>query len=139
MRAPSFTLTDIQSNKKVSLDDFRGKPVMITFWASWCPDCQRDMPQKHALFEKVPEDKLAFLTINVTGREASADAGRKFVEKNNYHFPVLLDNGTETYDKYGCMSVPTTILLDEDHHIAASFNDQASYMDIFMALGQLID
>lgn len=139
MKAPGFTLTDIQTNKKVSLDDFQGKPVMITFWASWCPDCHRDLPQKHALYEKIPQDKLAFLTINVTGREGLEDAGQTFIEQNNYSFPVLLDQGTETYDNYRCMSVPTTFLLDKDHQIAASFNDRASFMDILAKLGTLID
>ncbi len=111
---------------------------MITFWASWCPDCMKDLPMKEQFYQHADADTLAFLTINVTGRERSEEAGKDFAIKNNLPFLVLQDNGRETYDKFGCTGVPTTVLLNQDHQIVHVFDDKSSFLDIAKALPDIM-
>ncbi|MBF0705887.1 TlpA family protein disulfide reductase [Alkalihalobacillus hwajinpoensis] len=138
VQAPSFALEEVQSGEVISLTDFKGKPVMITFWASWCPDCMKDLPMKEQFYQHADADTLAFLTINVTGRERSEEAGKDFTIKNNLPFLVLQDSGRETYDKFGCTGVPTTVLLNQDHQIVHLFDDKSSFLDIAKALPDIM-
>lgn len=138
MKAPTFSLQEVRSDKTYSLSDYLGQPVMLTFWASWCLDCMKDLPQKEQFYEHADLEKLAFLTINVTGRERSEEAGKQFAIKNDLSFPVLKDEGRETYDQYGCSGVPTTVLLDKEHNIVETFGDQASFMDIVKVLPKIM-
>ncbi|RXJ04003.1 TlpA family protein disulfide reductase [Anaerobacillus alkaliphilus] len=138
MNAPVFSLATMLENKEVSLDSFLGKPVMLTFWASWCPDCHRDLQLKNQFYRSINSDQLVFLTINVTGREGNPDDGVKFIKENHYSFPVLKDLGTKMYDAYQCMGVPTTILLNKDHEIVERFNDKASFTAILGSIGKII-
>lgn len=111
---------------------------MITFWVSWCPDCKRDLPQKKQFYNSLENDDLVFLTINVTGRETSSDAGPHFIEKFDLNFPVLIDDGRKVYDLFGCKGVPTTLLLDENHHITHKFDDKASFFEVIRALSMIM-
>lgn len=139
MNAPSFSLIEYGTNQYISLDDFTGQNVMLTFWASWCLDCHRDLPHKQRLYTSMTGKNIIMLTINVTGREGVKDDGLKFIENHGFTFPVLRDKGTKTYDAYQCNSVPQTILLDRDHEIKYRFDDQDDFIDIFQALGKLIN
>ncbi|MTT30692.1 redoxin domain-containing protein [Terrilactibacillus sp. BCM23-1] len=139
MFAPQFTLFELQSRQNVSLSDFRGMPVMLTFWVSWCPDCQRDMPNKVQFYQSLDKNTLAFLTVNVTGREHSPESGPQFVYDHQLPFPVLIDQGRELYDAFGCTGVPTTIILDKNHEIAYQFGDKASFYDILQALSSVLN
>lgn len=138
MNAPVFNLEDARSGKIVSLNDFKDQPVLLTFWVSWCPDCHRDIPKKSQLFESMKNTELAFLTINVTGREHEADDGITFMNDNQLPFPVLRDNGRDVYDAYKCEGVPTTFILDRSHTIRYQFDDKTDMLDIMKALGTVI-
>lgn len=138
MRAPQFTLPILNSDAQVSLHSFIGKPVMLTFWASWCPDSQRDLHMKEQLFQSMTKNKFIFLTINVSGREANREAPKKYIEGHGFTFPVLIDEETKTYDSYQCMGVPTTVLLSKHHEIVAIHHDKASFTDILQDVGKII-
>ncbi|WNF38084.1 TlpA disulfide reductase family protein [Bacillaceae bacterium IKA-2] len=138
MKAPNFTLEQMKKDQQVSLNSFSGKPIMLTFWASWCPNSQKDLLVKEQFYRSLPNDNLIFLTINVTGREEDANDGIKWMEDQGYTFPVLLDKGTKTYDTYQCMSVPTTVLINKDHEIAAKFTEKAKLPEILKHLGEIL-
>lgn len=138
MKAPQFRLKDLRSNQEVSLKSYEGKPVLLTFWASWCPDCKRDLFIKNQFFRSIHSDRLVFLTINVIGREGKEDDGKKFLEEQGYTFTGLMDVGTKTYDDYQCFGVPTTFLLNENHEIVATFHDKAKWTDILAELGKVL-
>ncbi|HEU5139449.1 MAG TPA: TlpA disulfide reductase family protein [Bacillales bacterium] len=138
-KAPSFSLMEYGTNHEISLDDFRGRCVMLTFWVSWCPDCLKDLPKKEKLFHALKKNReLAFLTVNVTGREGDPEDGLRFVEHNDFQFPVLRDIETHVYDAYRCTSVPYTLLLNPQHEIEKRFDDHASFVEIPLALEQLL-
>ncbi|HET7656992.1 MAG TPA: TlpA disulfide reductase family protein [Bacillales bacterium] len=137
--APSFSLIEIGTNREVSLDDLQGKFVILTFWVSWCPDCHRDLPKKQTLYEAQQQNKdLAFLTINVTGREGDPDDGIRFLDSQDFTFPVLRDQELTVYDSYGCDSVPYTVLLNRKHEIVKRFDDRSSFIEIALALDELM-
>ncbi|MFC4618414.1 TlpA disulfide reductase family protein [Camelliibacillus cellulosilyticus] len=138
MNAPNFCLKELTSRSEVRLSDFKGKPVMLTFWVSWCPDCQKDLPHKETFYRSLDKSKLSFLTINVTGREVDPEAGARFAKEHGLPFPVLLDDGTKTYDAFKCGSVPTTILIDREGRIVHQFGDKASFSEIIQALSSMM-
>lgn len=134
MAAPNFELTDIHGEKTYTLDDFLGKPVLLTFWVSWCPDCNRDLEAKRALFEAMTTSALEIVMINVPGREADKKAGPAHYEEKKYPFLSLQDDGQKVYDKYQCMTVPTTVVLNKKGGIEAKFHDKASIQDMMPAI-----
>ncbi|MGA9287112.1 MAG: TlpA disulfide reductase family protein [Anaerobacillus sp.] len=138
MEAPNFELEEVRSGETIRLSDFSGKPVMITFWVSWCPDCMKDLPMKEQFYEHADPKTIAFVTINVTGRERSEEAGKDFAIKNQLPFPVLGDIGRETYDIYECTGVPTTVLLDKNHDIVNVFDDQSTFLEIAKSLPEIM-
>lgn len=138
MQAPAFSLTAYGSDQKVSLEDFPGKNIMLTFWASWCPDCHRDIPYKQRLYESMDNDNMIMLSINVTGREGAEDDGLKFIDNHGFTFPVLRDEGTKIYDAYRCTSVPQTLLINQNQEIQYRFDEHDDFLAIFQALAKMI-
>jgi peroxiredoxin len=108
--APDFTLQTM-SGEIVSLSDFRGKPVMLTFWKINCPACQLQIPYIQAGYDEWPSETIAVLTINVGD---SIPAIQNYVTSQKLTFPVLLDPGGSIAKTYGIPGVPTTFLIDSD-------------------------
>ena len=109
--APAFCLNSLDG-KQVCLSDFRGKPVLITFWATWCDSCKEEIP----LLEKLcagKEDQLAVLLIAIDGERKKAV--QKIVDQNKITVPVLLLLKEKVMDQYGVRGwVPQTFLIDRE-------------------------
>lgn len=113
VEAPDFTVYDGEGNP-VKLSDFRGRPVVMNFWASWCGPCKSEMPA----FDKIHGelgDEVVFLMINATdgGRE-TMDTAKEFITQSGYSFPVYYDTGYEANYLYGVSALPTTFFIDAD-------------------------
>lgn len=67
-RAPDFTLTDLKGNT-VKLSDFKGKKVMLNFWASWCPPCKAEMPYMEQIYKKYKKEDIEIVAVNLTATE----------------------------------------------------------------------
>ena len=108
---PDFVVYDSEGNE-ARLSDFRGKPVIINFWATWCGYCVREMPDFQAAYE-AHGDQIHFMMINVTDgyRETQADA-EAFIAENGYTFPVYFDLNLDAGNAYYVNTMPTTYLLD---------------------------
>jgi peroxiredoxin len=110
-QAPAFTLNSLDG-KKISLSDFRGKPVLITFGATWCESCKEEIP----LLEKFgveKKDQLAVLLIAIDGERKKAV--QKIVNDNKVTLPVLLLLKEKVMDQYGVRGwVPQTYLVDQE-------------------------
>ena len=107
--APDFTLTS-PGGEPVALSDFRGKTVVLNFWATWCPPCRAEMPELQQVWEERGEGRdLVVLAVDV---EESADAVADFVENFGLTFPVALDADGSVADRYGLPGLPSTFFID---------------------------
>ncbi|PSL50556.1 peroxiredoxin [Salsuginibacillus halophilus] len=139
MQAPEFSLYNIKTMTEEKLSNFTGSPVVLTFFASWCPDAQADLNKKKALFEQMNHSDLTFVAINVTGREREEGDGKRYAENESIPFTVLLDEGTKTYDAYRAMGVPTTVLIKRNGEILNTYHDKSSFYHILQGIHELIE
>jgi cytochrome c biogenesis protein CcmG/thiol:disulfide interchange protein DsbE len=110
--APVFTLPDTD-NVDVSLVDLKGFPVIINFWATWCPPCRAEMPALQSVYQRYKDQGLVVLAVNTTYQD-SIDKVSIFVSDNNLTFPILLDEMSQTSTDYQIRSLPTTFFIDKD-------------------------
>ena len=109
--APDFTAYDAAGNP-VKLSDFRGKPVVLNFWASWCSPCKAEMPDFQKEYEAQGE-AVQFLIINLTdGKQETVATASAYVAQQGYTFPVFFDTTSEAARLYGIYSIPTTYFID---------------------------
>ena len=106
--APSFTLQSMD-DAIVNLSDFRGRPVMLTFWRINCSACHFQMPFMQTLYDKWSTDSLVVLTINVGDRAADV---RDYMSSSGVNYPVLLDLNHQVAKAYGIVGVPMTFFID---------------------------
>jgi peroxiredoxin len=116
--APDFSLYNL-AGEKVSLKDFRGRPVLLNFWATYCPPCRYEMPFIQEVYED-PDWQTSGLVILAVNTGDSRAEVVEFMEDNGLTFEVLLDSATNVAIAYNIRAIPTTLFLDEDgiiHHI----------------------
>ncbi|NMA69065.1 MAG: TlpA family protein disulfide reductase [Desulfitobacterium sp.] len=108
------------------LSDFHGKPVVINFWASWCPPCRQEMPHFDAAYQ-THKDKVAFLMVDlVDGKRETETSGQEFIKKEGYSFPIYLDKDNQAGLIYGISSIPTTIFVDSEGYISQGYRGPVS-------------
>ena len=109
--APDFTLNDLDG-KTIKLSDYKGKVVILDFWATWCGPCRRGIPEFIELQSEYGEDKLVILGISVDQGDLSVVP--KFAESYGINYPVLYAN-QDIQRKYGPIrSIPTAFIIDKD-------------------------
>ena len=110
--AHDFELVDLDGSL-VRLSDFRGQPVIVNFWATWCAPCQLEMPEFQTAFEGHQEDGLVILALN---QDEPVDRAREFFyDEMGLTFTPLLDDGSTVYTSYTNFSVlPTTFFIDRE-------------------------
>ncbi|WP_168188844.1 peroxiredoxin family protein [Thermoflavimicrobium daqui] len=109
--APKFNLVTLEG-KSVKLSDYRGKKVILNFWATWCPPCQAEMPHMQKFYEKNKENGVEILAVNLTSMDKGTAAIRKFVKDYRLTFPILLDKDGAVGSQYQAISIPTSYILD---------------------------
>jgi cytochrome c biogenesis protein CcmG/thiol:disulfide interchange protein DsbE len=114
--APDFVLDDA-SGKPVRLSDFRGKVVLLNFWATWCAPCRIEIPW-FIEFEKA-EQSRGFATLGVSLDEDGWDAIRPYIEQHKINYRVMAGNN-DVAQLYGAASLPTTFIIDKSGRIAAT-------------------
>ncbi len=115
--APEFTLKDLQGNN-VSLTDFRGKLVLLNFWATWCPPCREEIPSLNKLMSQYRNKGLVIIGIS---SDSSYKRLKAFAKKYNISFIVLHDASITITRKYKVFSLPTTFLIDKRGRIVRKF------------------
>lgn len=116
MAAPDFTVYDADGNEK-KLSDYFGKPIVLNFWASWCPPCKNEMPHFEKLYGEVGEDITFLMVDSVDGQRETVETGKAFIESSGYTFPVLYDSDMDAAYTYGVSSLPTTYFIDKDGYL----------------------
>jgi peroxiredoxin/uncharacterized membrane protein YphA (DoxX/SURF4 family) len=108
-RAPSFQLKTI-NGEPFNSNQLRGKITLLAFWNISCPTCQMKMPMVQEVYDKIPTDKVAIVTIHGAGRETAI---KNYVTAENFRFPVLYDAENKVGAAYNVLFVPTYYLLDK--------------------------
>lgn len=118
--APDFTVFDSQGNA-VKLSDFAGKPIVLNFWASWCPPCKSEMPHFNEVYADVKED-VVFLMVNLTdGQRETQSKGQAYIEDAGYDFPVYFDHELIAAYSYQIMYYPTTLFINAEGNIIIAY------------------
>lgn len=112
--AAPFSLKDL-SGKTVKLSDFRGKVVLLDFWATWCDSCLESLPVYQKLHETRRQDGLVVLGVDEDSRAKGVAA---FASKHGVSYPVLLDSDKEAYYAYRVRGLPTAFLIGRDGAVA---------------------
>ena len=116
--APDFTVVDYDGNK-VKLSDYKGKPVVLNFWATWCYYCKVEMPDFNEAYKNYPD--VQFLMVNATGTNGeTVESAKAYVEQEKYEFPVLFDTMYEANQAYRLSSFPMTVFIDAEGNIVSS-------------------
>ncbi|MCS1351903.1 TlpA disulfide reductase family protein [Mechercharimyces sp. CAU 1602] len=134
----NFCLPSLQDGKHFCLNEYHGKLILLTFWVTWCPACQSDLPKKEVFYRSMQSEHIQFFSINVSGREPQPTEVPSYIEEHGFTFPVLLDRGRQVYDQYGITSVPTTILIDRQGIIQGRYDEHVPFSDIIADLGTLL-
>lgn len=109
----NFTVTDWDGND-VELKDFKGTPVILNFWASWCPPCKGEMPDFEEAYKEYG-DKIQFMMINLTdGNRETVNLAKKHITDNDYTFPVYFDTKIDVGYSFSVSSIPATYLVNEN-------------------------
>jgi peroxiredoxin len=108
--AADFTLETVEGTK-VSLSDYRGKVVMINFWATWCPPCLSEIPDFEAAYQARQGEGFVVLGINV---EEPREAVAPFAQAIGMSYPVLLDTGGQVMKMYRAPGLPISLFIDRD-------------------------
>ena len=116
-----------QDDKPISLADYHGKVVFLNFWATWCPPCQREMPEIQKLSEKYQNSEdIAILTVVMPGgQEMDAAGNKKFLKEKGFTMPVIFDDGRLS-SSFQITSLPTTYMFDRDGNVYGSVVGQLS-------------
>jgi len=111
--APDFELETLDG-KPVKLSDYRGKPVMLNFWATWCPECREELP---AMKEFHEDSGMEILAVNLTKSEVTEENVRAVTKEEALAFPILMDRKLEVAKTYGVSAIPSTYILDKEGRI----------------------
>lgn len=109
--AKDFSLPSLDGDKKVELGDFKGKPVVINFWASWCGPCRDEMPFLEKAWKEYKEKGVVFIGIDVLDDEKNA---KGFLSSLGVSYTNLKDQTGEVSNMYGVVGLPATIFINRE-------------------------
>jgi len=124
--APDFTLQKLGGGT-ISLSEFRGKkPVVVDFWASWCPNCRRDMPNLNRFYEKY-KDGVEVIGVNLQERESTV---ADFIKSRGINFPIALDPSVQASNAFGIQYTNTHFLIDREGNLIRTIPGDIREADI---------
>lgn len=108
--SPDFSLPSYDG-EEISLSELKGRPVVMNFWATWCPPCRAEMPAMQRVFRDYEDRGLIVLAVNSINQD-SLNAVGEFIEQYGLTFPILLDDQGVVANEYQIRSLPTTFFID---------------------------
>ncbi|MBN1592762.1 MAG: TlpA family protein disulfide reductase [Candidatus Coatesbacteria bacterium] len=112
--APEFTMKNFKTGKPISLSDYKGKVVIIDFWATWCVPCRKAIKFYEKLYREKYKEGLMVIAVSIDQRDSKLE---NYLDKRPLSYPVIHDPDKELMKKYGVFKVPTTFIIDKDGKI----------------------
>ena len=135
--APDFTAINSEG-KTVRLSDFKGKPIVMNFWATWCGYCTHEMPDFERARETYPD--VLFLMVNATdGVSETVEVAKKYMEDNGYGFELLFDTESNAQAAYHVSGFPMTFFIDADGNFIAYANGAINYETLVKGIGMITE
>lgn len=133
--APSVEAPVLEGDAVLALEDLRGKPVLVNFWASWCVPCEAEAELLEAAYRRY-RDEVAFVGVNV--KDARSDA-LEFVERYDVSYPQVRDEALDWYEGFGLTGQPETFLIDAEGEIVEHRKGEfTSTGDLFRLLDVMV-
>ena len=134
--APDFLL-ELAAGGETRLSAYRGQPVVLNFWATWCKPCRQEMPQFVQAYDKYKDDGLVIIGLNM---QEGRSVIQPFAEEYGMDFPVLIDRDGEVGDEYRLLGLPTTYFIGADGVIKSVFTgpltDEQNGTNVQGAIGE---
>lgn len=119
-KAPDFALVDLNGQKH-QLSDYEGQGVFLNFWGTFCKPCEEEFPYIDNQYKSFKDKGVQVLAVDVGETEFAV---RKFVERHELTFPVVIDQSEEVQTAYGINPLPITFLIDKDGTVVKSHTGQ---------------
>jgi peroxiredoxin len=107
--AEDFRLVDLEG-KQQSLSQYRGKVVLVNFWATWCKPCTTEMPAMQTMYDKLRDKGFVVLAVNELEDDAKV---REHIKQHGHTFPVLMDRDNKVANQFGVFGLPVSVFIDE--------------------------
>jgi peroxiredoxin len=117
--AVDFELTTLDG-KVVKLSDYRGKNVILNFWAYWCPPCREEMPVLQKFYDE-REGNFVLLTVSPTEKDSDYDKIKNFSQQQKMTFPILVDTKGTISNQYRILSIPTTFFINPNGDVVHKY------------------
>jgi len=133
--APDFKVLDMDGNE-VSLSDFKGKPIVLNFWATWCYYCKEEMPDFNKAYKEYPN--LQFLMVNATdGVQETKEKATKYVKEQGFDFPIFFDENREAVTNYQVTGFPATYFIDAEGKLVTYASGMIDYETLQKGIGMI--
>lgn len=110
--APEVDLRTI-GGERFQLSSLRGRPVVMTFWGTWCPPCRKEFPELASLYREFHQGGLEVVGVNQRDQEVSTGEVQRFVTELAATFPIVLDTRGRSRRAYRLIGLPTTVFIDK--------------------------
>ncbi|MBP1992144.1 TlpA disulfide reductase family protein [Paenibacillus eucommiae] len=135
-QAPDFELLTLEG-ERVKLADFKGKKVLLNFWATWCPPCKAEMPHMEKFSQDYANKDVVVLAVNLTQTEKNPGVVSDFAQKFALTFPIVLDQEGDVANTYQILSYPTSYMLDSQGIIYERFQGAIHYETMEKAIAKM--
>ena len=134
--APDFKLQNLVGDT-VALKNFKGKTILLNFWATWCLPCKKELPSMQRLYKKLGSRGLEVVAVSID--RDNPGKIKKYIDQYNLTFPILLDPGQKARKSYFIMGLPTSYLIGPDGNLKGFISgarewDSPASIQMFSAL-----
>ena len=146
VKVPNIVLYD-QYGKKHNLEEYKGKVVVINYWATWCGYCVAEMPEFEAVYKEFGSNKKDVIILGVAGPKSKENQNNvdvekdkiiSFLKKKNVTYPTLMDEAGKSFDDYKVRALPMTYVINKDGYLEGFVNGAITDEQLRKAINQTL-